>query len=430
MTAMLKGFVRALLPPPILSAYHLVLAYLGALVYGFPSRELTVIAVTGTKGKSSVAELIFRILREAGYHVGLLSTIRFAVDEESEPNLFKMTLRGRFFVQRFLASALERGATHVVVEITSEAVVQWRHRFLELDALVFTNLAREHIESHGSFEKYAEAKLALARHLQNSPKRPRIVVANRDDAQGERFLSTAVEHSVPYRLSDAAPYVCEPGGSRFTWKGSLFELPLAGEFNIMNALAALNLCEYLGVSREVMQRALARVKVIPGRAETISLGQDFTVVVDYAHTSESLEAIYSAFQPIRQTSGSISQKKLICVLGNTGGGRDRWKRKIMGGIADKACAVAILTDEDPYDEDPRAILDEMAEGFSHVKPLIILDRREAIRTALRNAKAGDRVIITGKGTDPFIMRVKGAKEPWSDKRVVEEELERLLKTKN
>ncbi len=420
-----KEFVRSLTPKGVLSAYHFILATLAALRFRFPAKKLVIIGVTGTKGKSTTAEIVCELLRGAGAKPALLSTIRFATPAGSRPNLFKMTLPGRFFLQRFLDEALAASATHAVIELTSEGAVQWRHAWLSLDALVFTNLAPEHIESHGSLEKYAQAKLRLARALEHSPKKRRIIVANADDAYGKIFLETAVEVHAPFSLKDAEPHSSDERGSRFMWRGELFTTPLPGLFNLYNALAALTLLEALGFPREKLRKALADTALVPGRAERIDCGQSFTAVVDYAHTSDSLRAIYEAFSP-RTAEPYGKRGRRICVLGNTGGGRDRWKRPAMGAIAEEYCNLAILANEDPYDEDPRAILDEMAEGFAKKKPRIILDRREAIRAALAEAKEGDVVLITGKGTDPYIMGPRGSKEPWSDKRVVEEELEKLL----
>lgn len=410
-----KNGMRRLLPSFSLSAYHFLLSLLSAAWYRFPSRTLTVIGVTGTKGKSTTAELIYRMLEEGGTRPALLSTIRFATPHGSRPNLFKMTMPGRFFVQRFLREAARAGATHAVIEMTSEGVKQWRHKWIALDALVFTNLAPEHIESHGSFENYARAKLALARLLEQSPKARRVVVANADDPYGQRFLETRVEVRAPFSLSDAEPYTTDASGTRFMWRGELFSLSLPGVFNLSNALAALTLCEALGIRLSLLQKGLAVVRFVQGRAERVDLGQPFTVVVDYAHTPESLRALYDTF-PSRR----------ICVLGNTGGGRDRWKRKVMGSIADESCAISFLTNEDPYDENPEAILAEMREGFASTTPRVVLDRREAIRAALAEAREGDAVLITGKGTDPYIMGPRGTKTPWSDRAVAAEELTKLL----
>jgi UDP-N-acetylmuramoyl-L-alanyl-D-glutamate--2,6-diaminopimelate ligase len=188
----------------LLTPYHYAWALLSAIWYGFPARKLTVIGVTGTKGKSSVAEMLYTVLTAAGFQTALAGTIRFAIGEESRPNLYKMTLPGRGFIQKFLAQAARKGATHAVIELTSEAALQYRHEFLDLNALIFTNLHKEHIESHGSFEKYFKAKFRLGEALARSPKRPRAIIANREDAKGAAFLSLPVEAALPFALADAS----------------------------------------------------------------------------------------------------------------------------------------------------------------------------------------------------------------------------------
>ena len=184
----------------------------------------------------------------------------------------------------------------------------------------------------------------------------------------------------------------------------------------MNALAVIHAARFVGISLQDCADALRVLERIPGRTERIDMGQGFQVVVDYAHTPDSLAALYSAY-PVRK----------ICVLGNTGGGRDTWKRPEMGRIADEACDEVILTNEDPYDEDPRAIVEAMVSGMKRT-PTVVMDRREAIQTALSRAGAGDAVLITGKGTDPYIMGPNGTKTPWSDAEVVREELRKLGNT--
>src|SRR3990167_7625326 len=349
----MKQLLASVIPQPILNFYHLAFAYCGALLTGFPSQKLVVIAVTGTKGKSTTVELIRAILTEAGHTVAVASTIRFAIGRDSEPNLFKMTMRGGASFQFFLARAVRAGATHAVLEMTSEGARQFRHKGIVLDALVFTNLAPEHLESHGGLEKYKEAKLSLARHLESSSKRPRIIVANADDPVGQEFLKTVAEVRVPFHLSDAEPYTADDESVRFLWRGELFTVPLPGLFNLKNCLAALALGEALNIKRSVMKKALEHVGIIPGRAERVGRGQHFAVVVDYAHTPDSLRALFETYK----------NKRMICVLGSTGGGRDTWNRPEKGKIADEFCDVSILTEEDPYDEDQKVIVDEMAKGF-------------------------------------------------------------------
>ncbi len=416
---MLKRLLARILPAPVFTilqtVYHFIFAWGAALWYGLPGKNLFVIGVTGTKGKSSTAEMINAVLEGAGYRTVLASTIRFKVGKESEPNLYKMTMPGRGHLQKVLAEGLKKDCTHAVIELTSEGARQFRHAGVPLNAIVFTNIAPEHIESHGSYENYKQAKVNIGMKLVHSSKRPRIVVANADDEVGKRFLSFPVERTLPFRLANAQPYKTLSGTASMTFKGTTFEIPFPGEFSILNALAAATLGFELGISPLEIGKSLAHMKPILGRVERIEEGQTFAAVVDYAHTPDSLRALYSAFP----------EKRKICVLGNTGGGRDTWKRPEMGAIADEACAEVILTNEDPYDEDPKKIVDEMAVGMKRA-PKIIMDRREAIHEALKLARAGDAVLISGKGTDPYIMEADGKKTPWSDARIVREELQKLL----
>ncbi|MGE5540858.1 MAG: Mur ligase family protein [Bacillota bacterium] len=411
----IKRFIERLLPREayrvLLIPYHLAWTCLSAVRYGFPARKLVVIGVTGTKGKSSVSEMVRAALTEAGHTVAVSSTIHFAIGSEVRPNKFKMTLPGRGFIQKFLREAVNKGATHAVIEITSEAALQYRHLFLDLDALVFTNLEKEHLERHGGMEKYFQAKFRIGKALARSPKRPRAIIANADSPYGVRFLALPVERCIPFALADAGEFSESGNGISFSYEGTRFSLPQPGAFSAMNALATIKTMDFLEIPHEVTARALANLSRIPGRAERIEVGQDFLAVVDYAHTPDSLEALYKAY----------TDRRKICVLGNTGGGRDTWKRPEMGRIADEQCAEVILTDEDPYDEDPQSIVDAMAKGMKRT-PTIIMDRRAAIREALSRATSGDAVLITGKGTDPYIMRANGTKEPWSDAEVVREEL--------
>lgn len=423
---LLKSIVRKLIPSsilrPILSWYHFNLALLSALRYGQPANQLFVIGVTGTKGKSTTVEIINTILEEAGYTTALAGTIRFKIGKVSKPNLFKMTMPGRGFLQKFLREAVTAGCTHVVMEVTSEGARQHRHIGIPLNALVFTNIAPEHIESHGSYDGYKEAKLAIGDSLVASHKRPRIMVANSEDELGEKFLSLTVERKIGFSKKDAEPYTLSTHGIEMNFGTIHFTTPLQGIFNLENIVAAGTLARELGIAPSVIAKALEHIAPIKGRVEYVDEGQPFPAIVDYAHTPDSLKALYEAFP----------NHAKICVLGNTGGGRDVWKRPEMAKIAETYCEQIILTNEDPYDEDPRSILDAMAAGMTHKKPLLIMDRREAIKTALSeaNTRGGNvAVLITGKGTDPYIMGAQGTKISWSDSQVTREELKRVLETK-
>lgn len=413
--------VRLLVPQKLFRrvqpAYHSLLATLGAIRYGFPSRKLYVIGVTGTKGKSTVTELISAILEEAGYTTALSNSIRFKVAGESTPNMYKMSMPGRFFLQRFLSRAVAEDCNVAVIEMTSEGARLHRHKHIDLDALVFTNLAPEHIESHGSFEAYRDAKLSLRDALVASPKPRKVVVSNKDDAHGAMFADVpdTVEKKL-YSLKQAEPHTTNDRGVLLTFEGVSMHSPLVGTFNIYNILAAATVARGLGIHTDIIKRAVEKLALVKGRVERVEEGQRFSVFVDYAHTPESLEQLYKAFPNERK----------VCVLGNCGGGRDTWKRPAMAKIAERYCDEIVFTNEDPYDEDPHAIVQDMVKGLTEKTPTIIMDRRLAIRHALSRAENHDVVLITGKGTDPYIMGAKGSKMPWSDERIAREELRALL----
>ena len=411
--------IKKIIPSNILEvlrpAYHYILALLGAIIYRFPSKKIKVVAVTGTKGKTSTVEFVNAILEEAGFITALAGTLRFKIRDDSKPNMHKMTMPGRFFIQRFLRQAVDAQCDYAILEISSEAAKQYRHKFIDLDALIFTNLAPEHIESHGSYDKYLEAKLSIAQALEKSSKKNKIIVANIDDREGHKFLNVAVEKKAPYSLKDGEPIACQDNGVNFVCEGIKIQSVLPGRFNIYNMLAATAYARALGISMESIKAGLEKVTEIKGRVQKIPNNLDIEVIVDYSHTPDSLKALYMAFP----------NKKKVCVLGSCGGGRDKWKRKEMAQIAEKYCDEIILTDEDPYDDDPEEIIESMAKEIKHKIPKKIIDRRAAITQGIKSAMKGAVLLITGKGTDPYIMRANGVKEPWSDATTVQEELSKL-----
>lgn len=379
--------------------YHYSLSLVGAVIYGFPSRKINIIAVTGTKGKSTTTEIINAVLEQAGFKTAVSNTIRIKIGNDSKPNMYKMSMPGRFFMQSFIKKAADTGCDYIVMEMTSQGVLNYRHKFIELNSLVFTNLSPEHIESHGSYENYRDSKLKIVESLSRSSKRPRTIVANADDKESEKFLAFEAENKLTFSLIKD------------------INTPLIGDFNKYNASAAYTLCKAIGVDENIIKKTISEFSEVPGRVQYINEGQDFNVIVDYAHTTDSLEKLYKAFPT----------KRNICVLGGTGGGRDTWKRAEMGKIADKYCQEVILTNEDPYDEDPDEIVKHVAQGIVEKKPRIIMDRREAIAEAIKLARTGDNILITGKGTDPYIMGANGSKLPWSDSRIASEELRKINK---
>lgn len=396
-------FARAkkLVPQKIFSLlapiYHWKLAFLGALMYGFPSKSMKVIGVTGTSGKTTTLHFLEAIFREAGYKTAALSGLSFKILGKEEPNLLKMTMPGRFRVQRFLSEAKRNEVEYVFLEVTSEGIKQFRHKFIKFYAALLTNLSPEHIESHRGFENYRNAKAKLFKIAPTH-------VLNGDDENFDFFNRIPARNKVVFRKSDY------PEG---------LKINLAGEFNKMNAVGAMAFARFEGVAFEVAERALEKVKSLPGRMEFVETGKDFKILVDYAFLPQALEKVYGALA----TSDKRQATELICVIGAAGGGRDKWKRPVLGDVAAEFCKKVIVTNEDPYDEDPMEIIREVSGG--HQDFLKILDRREAIREALKSAKKGDTVVITGKGAEPWIMEARGKKVAWDDRAVAREELRNI-----
>jgi UDP-N-acetylmuramyl-tripeptide synthetase len=410
--------VRSIIPKRIFAIinppYHWILALSAGLYYRFPSRNIKVIAVTGTKGKSSTVEILNAMLEVAGYRTAISNTIRYKVDGLSKRNLSKMSMPGRFFAQKLIHDAVKAGCHYVIMEMTSQGALLYRHRFIELDTLIFTNLSPEHIEAHGSYENYRDSKLSIAKNMRRSLKPIRTIIVNADDKEADRFHECKAERKLSYSIHDAEPYTIEKEGIEFSIDGRLIRSHLSGIFNLYNILAAITCARNENVSSNEIINTIENLLGIPGRVEKIP-GKDFTAIVDYAHTPDSLEKLYQLFK----------SERIIAILGGTGGGRDSWKRYEMGKLADTYCSEIILTNEDPYDEDPRKIVDDVAKGIKTHTPTIIMDRREAIKEAIKRAKAGDFILITGKGTDPYIMCERGSRIPWSDSKVVSEEIAKL-----
>jgi len=429
---MIKEIIKKFIPAFLLNFYHFSLAGFGAFLYRFPSRKIKVIGVTGTNGKSTVVSLATKILEEALQQVqgkpakvASISSIKFKLGEKEWKNDLKMTMPGRLKLQKFLRQAVDTGCRYVVLEVTSEGIKQYRHCFIDFDTAVFTNLTPEHIESHGSFEKYKEAKGKLFQTTKN------IHIVNIDDKNAEYFLKFPARKKYTYGL--------EKGD--INTKNTQFKLSLFGEFNIYNSLAAICIGLSQGIDLETCQNALEKIKGIPGRMEVV-INKPFTVIVDYAHTPDALMKVY---ETIQETRNKRQETRIICVLGAAGGGRDKWKRPEMGKIAGKCCDEIILTNEDPYDENPVQILEEIENGIRANSRLDsrnpphqyigvggkfasiykILDRREAIKKALTLAKSGDIVIITGKGCEPWMCVADNRKIPWDDREVVREEFKKL-----
>ncbi len=452
-------------------AYHFLLGYLAALYYRFPSRQLLVIGVTGTTGKTSTVYFLARLLSANGYKAGFTSTAQFNDGEREWLNDKKMTMPGRFFLQKTLRRMIKNGCRAAVVETTSQGIDQFRHRFINYDFLIFTNLYPEHIEAHGNFENYKQAKGRLFAHLHRCPNKyldaerrvvlkpsglrkteleriKKTLIVNGDDKYAPYFLSFAAESKYiytsdpvfePRRLAGADEENLRPipeiftyellssdqNGSDFQFQGQLYHLPVLGSYNVFNAVAALTALFPLKIEASMAAAALEAIDSLAGKMERIDLGQPFTVLIDYAFEPKALEALY-------QNLDFLSSRRLIHILGSAGGGRDRARRPLLGKMAGSRADIVIVTDEDPYDEDPQIIIDQVAAGAEQAGKILnqnlfkILDRRQAFHLAFNLAQSGDLVLITGKGAEQYICGSNGLQIPWDDRKVAKEELKSLV----
>ncbi len=383
--------------PLLASIYHYLLSLFGAVIYRFPTRKLRVIGVTGTKGKTTTLEILGDILDRAGIPHALITSLEIKIGAARERNRLDMTMPGRLTLQHFLARAARAGCRVAAIEVTSEGVRQHRHRHIRWSAGLLLNLAPEHIESHGSFARYRAAKLAFLEYVGRHGGR----VALRATGEEKAFFTRAL------RKKGVMPHFFSPA----LLEGYQLSPFLQAPFNKENAAAAVYLARIAGAGASAIREALRNFQGVQGRISYV-LRDPFRVVIDYAHTPDSLEKVYAHLREELPRG-----KKLICVLGAAGGGRDRWKRKEFGAIAGRFCDRIFLTDEDPYDEDPRSIVAAIEEGIPRAKRRcvsVLLDRRAAILEAVRYAKAGDTVVMTGKGSELWIHGPQGKRIPWDE----------------
>lgn len=425
---MIKEFIKKIIPERFILLYHKFLAIFANFIYRKPSEKLIVIGVTGTSGKSTVVNLIGQILEEAGYSVGWISTLNFKINKKKWLNETKMTMPGRFALQRFLRKMVNQKCQYAIIETSSEGILQYRHLGINYDILVFTNLSPEHIERHKGFENYKKTKGKLFKHLNKCPKKflnnkkiKKIIIVNSDDENAYYFLNFKSDEKYVYGLNkqkinkniiSVFPDEIDLKNSEFKIKNYKFKTYLLGKFNIYNSLAAISVALSQKINLSICQKALEKIKEIPGRMQII-IDKPFKVIVDYAHTPDSLEKVYQTLTNLKEKG-----KRLICVFGSAGGGRDKWKRPKFGEISSKYCQEIILTNEDPYDEDPEEIICQIAKGIKNHKFYKIVDRYKAIEKAIDLAQKGDIVIITGKGSEKCIMGPKGKRIPWDDAETV------------
>jgi len=433
----MKKFLKKLVPFFIFEFYYYLIALAGAIIYSFPSKKMIVIGVTGTKGKTSAINYIWACLNAGGIKTGLISTANIKIGQEEVLNKYHMTMPGRFVIQSLMAQMVKAGCQYCLVEVTSEGIKQKRNTAIIFDTAIFTNLTPEHLPSHGgSFEKYKETKGLLFKNLTstykeiNGKKIEKTFIVNNDSEHVDYFRNFSADKKISFGIINTADYQAKNireknDGVVFSLNNKEYNLGILGAFNVYNALPAIILAKEVGVSDMNISTGLANLHLIPGRMEKIEEGQKFLVLVDYAHEKESITNVLNTANHTKKPGG-----KTIILLGAEGGGRDKAKRAIMGELAGKLADYVLVTNVDPYDDDPKQIIEDIAivaEKNGKVRGqnlFTIEDRRESIRKALSLAKEGDVVLITGKGAEQSMI-INGKSIPWDDRTVVREELKKV-----
>ncbi|QBD82194.1 UDP-N-acetylmuramoyl-L-alanyl-D-glutamate--2,6-diaminopimelate ligase [Ktedonosporobacter rubrisoli] len=408
------------------------LANLACTFYGYPAQRLCTIGVTGTDGKTTTSNLISTLFEASGAHTGLMTTANFKISGKEWENATRQSTLEALEIQQFLSRMLEAGVTHAVIEATSHGLELQRVHGCNFDVGVVTNITHEHLDFHKTIEAYRRAKARLFEMLDSSRDkglggRP-IAILNRDDISYEILKPYCRVPILAYGQHPTAGVRAvdiQLQAHKTSFRVILpdteykIETPLIGQFNVSNCLAAIATAYSQGISIEEIARSLAAVKGVAGRMEYIDEGQPFAVIVDYAHTPDSLEKVLATLRPV--TPG-----KLLVVFGSAGE-RDTQKRPIMGQIAAQKSDFFVITDEDPREEDREQILREIAAGAENAGKqqgsdfLCIADRTEAIASAFSHAKSGDTVLLAGKGHEQSII-IGREKLPWDDRQVAREQL--------
>jgi UDP-N-acetylmuramoyl-L-alanyl-D-glutamate--2,6-diaminopimelate ligase len=400
--------------------------WLAAAYHGFPARRLVIIGVTGTDGKTTTSHMIHSVLQAAGLRAGFISTVAADLGGQLADTGLHVTTPGAPQTQGYLAQMAAAGLTHCVLEMTSHGLAQGRLNGVDVDAAVLTNVTHEHLDYHGTFENYRAAKgrlFAMLGRAQRKPGQPKVSVVNGDDPSADFFAAFPADRVLRYGLGAGADFraadiVYAPDGTQFTLhhagRADTLRVPLAGAFNVYNALAAAAVGRAQGVPLDVIQRGLLAVQPVPGRMERLDEGQPFTAIVDFAHTPNALKNALEAARAMLPPGGRV-----IAVFGSAGL-RDREKRRLMAETSARLADVTVLTAEDPRTEPLAAILQAMADGClgqGGVEGQTFIrepDRGAALYRACQMAQPGDIVIACGKGHEQS-MCFGTVEYPWDDR---------------
>lgn len=382
--------------------YHFLQSLVGGMRFGWPGRKLKVIGVTGTNGKTTTAFMIWRMLNEAGRKTGLMTTVAWGV-EELEPELNHMTTADAVSLNRRVREIQKRGAEYLVLEVTSHALAQFRTLGIPVEIAVLTNLTHDHLDYHGTMERYRKAKMKLFR-------KAKFGVVNADDEFSE-VLKGILREYITYGIKNgekrAFGIKLGVSGVEYSCGDMKIRTRMPGKFNVYNSLAALAVGEKLGLSKKEIETGIWSLEAVEGRMNVVDEGQNFTVIVDYAHAPD---AILQVFESVAEQKGRV-----IAVHGGAGR-RDPSTRAERGRILGERAEVVIITEDDSRDEEPAEIAEAFVEGAKEAGKVlgkdlwVELNRRKAIEMALGMARKGDLVLILGKGHEKTILRADGAHE--------------------
>ncbi len=389
--------------------------------YDNPSEKLRLVGVTGTNGKTTVVSLLFRLFRRLGYKVGLISTIQYQINEQVKPSTH--TTPNALALNEMLATMVDEGCSHCFMEVSSHGVVQGRVNGLHFDGGVFTNISHDHLDYHGDFKSYLEAKKQFFDGLPSDA----FALVNVDDKRGRVMIQNTAARKVSYALENAADVHTKMLENSFDglvlkMEGEEVHTRLIGRFNAYNLTAIYGVAALLGESKYELLTNLSDLRTAEGRFDQVrSPSGHLTGIVDYAHTPDALLNVLTTIDDIRSKG-----ERVITIVG-CGGDRDKAKRPVMAKVACELSDRVILTSDNPRSENPQTIIDEMREGVpvKHAqKVLCITDRNEAIRTASQLARAGDIILLAGKGHEKY-QDINGVKKPFDDKKVLRSALQEV-----
>jgi UDP-N-acetylmuramoyl-L-alanyl-D-glutamate--2,6-diaminopimelate ligase len=426
-----KNLIRKIIPTwaykTLAPVYHGTLAYIFAKYFGSPAKDLTLIGVTGTAGKSTTVIMLAHILNQTGHKTGYITTVSSFDGETETINLHGLSMPGPWLLQKTLRDFKNKGCKLAIVEATSEGLAQNRHLGMKFDGALFTNLSPAHLDAHGSFENYRRAKMKLFAELKSSG----FLIVNVDDPNYEYFANFPVKKKFGISVREdkiaqtampimRATQIQVDDALHFTVEGQRFDISITGSFNISNALLAINAAQYLGVTLAECAKALQNFGTVKGRMESIKNNRGLTIIIDYAPEPAGMEQSLRAAQ-------MIPHNKLIHVFGAPGGHRDISKRFEFGTISGIFADTIIITNDDVYDTPPTEIAADIMRGIESLgkkkkasSVLTVLDRKAALQKALEIAEPKDLIIVTGKGNEQFLVLPGNKRIDWDEKRVIED----------